>query len=29
LNPGGRVLCASPSGFVGWVDLERRVVEPG
>ncbi|WP_435108866.1 transglutaminase domain-containing protein [Nocardiopsis synnemataformans] len=29
LNPGGRVLCTSPSGFVGWVDLERRVVEPG
>ncbi|WDZ93652.1 transglutaminase domain-containing protein [Nocardiopsis sp. HUAS JQ3] len=29
LNPGGRVLCASPSGFVGWVDLVRRVVEPG
>lgn len=29
LNPGGRVLCHSPSGFVGWVDLERRTVEPG
>jgi hypothetical protein len=28
LNPGGRVYCASPSGYRGWVDLVSRVAEP-
>lgn len=28
LNPGGRVFCASPSGYRGWVDLGSRVAEP-
>ncbi|GAA1465288.1 hypothetical protein GCM10009603_45300 [Nocardiopsis exhalans] len=28
LGPGGRVYCASPSGYRGWVDLGSRVGEP-
>ncbi|MGW5877392.1 transglutaminase-like domain-containing protein [Nocardiopsis terrae] len=28
LNPGGRVFCASPSGYRGWVDLVSRVAQP-
>ncbi|MFD6948658.1 MULTISPECIES: hypothetical protein [unclassified Nocardiopsis] len=28
LRPRGRVYCASPSGYRGWVDLVRRVGEP-